>query len=97
VAGKRDAEANGDRQLRDFACAAQEGGEFVGEGIFCAGDTGAGDEIKKAGRNGGDFGEALVGGSRSAEKNGVEMMGGKDAAMVFGLFGREVGDEDCNS
>src|SRR5712664_4483298 len=67
VAGEGDAETYRDGELRDGAGAANECGEIVGESVFGAGYAGAGDEIEEAGRDGGDFGEALVGGSGRAK------------------------------
>ncbi len=83
MAWKRNAKANGDGELRDAARAADERGEIVGQGILRAGNAGAGNQIEEAGRAGGDFREALVGRSGSAEKEGVEMMRGENAAIVF--------------
>src|SRR6202030_4069344 len=94
VAGKRDAEANGDGELRDAAGAADERWEIVGQGILRAGNAGAGNQIEKAGRTGGDFREAFVCGSGSAKKNGVEMVHAENAAIVFGFFGCEIGSEN---
>src|SRR3984893_10393468 len=70
VAGKRDAEANRDGELRDAAGAADERGEIVGQGILRAGNAGAGNQIEKAGRTGGDFREAFVCGRGRAKKKG---------------------------
>src|SRR2546422_3594211 len=95
MAGKRDAEADGDRKLRDAAGAAQECREIVGQSILRAGDAGARDEIEKTGGASRDFCEAIVRGSRRAEENGVEMMSGENAAIVFGFFGREIRGEDA--
>src|SRR6267143_1397711 len=72
-----------------------ERGETIGQHIFCAGDAGAGNQIEETGRASGDFREAVVGGSWSAEKDAVEMMHGENAAIVFGFFRREVRDEDA--
>src|SRR6267143_459875 len=94
VAGKRDYKTNGDGELRNAAGAADERGEIIGQHIFCAGDAGAGNQIEETGRASGDFREAVVGGSWSAEKDAVEMMHGENAAIVFGFFRREVRDED---
>src|SRR6266436_5778613 len=41
VAGKRDAEADGDGELRDAAGTAVKRGEIVGESILCAGNSSA--------------------------------------------------------
>src|SRR5229473_4504405 len=95
MAGKRNAEADGDGELRDAAGATDERGEIVGQRVFCAGDTGAGNEIKKTGGAGGDFREAVVGGSRRAEEDGIEMMSSQDAAIVVGFFRCEIRDEDA--
>src|SRR5579863_4751908 len=95
VAWERNAEANGERQLRDAASAAQECRKIVGEHVFGAGNAGARDEIEKARSAGGDFFETLVGGRGGAKKNGVEIFGGNDAAILFGLFWREIGNEDA--
>src|SRR5260370_1050484 len=84
VTGERDAEADGNGELRDAAGAAQERGQIIGESIFRAGNTGAGDEIEEAGGAGGDFGEALVRGSGRAKEDRVEMMSGEAAARVPG-------------
>src|SRR6266481_1441924 len=94
VAGKRDAEADGDGELRDAAGAADERGEIVGQGILRARNAGAGNQIEKAGRAGGDFREAFVCGSRSAKKNGVEKVRAENAAIVVGFFRREIGGEN---
>src|SRR6266704_6261602 len=90
VAGERDAEADGNGELCDAAGAAQERGQIVGESIFRAGDTGAGDEIEEAGGAGGDFGEALIRGSGRAEENRIEKMRRENAAIVAVFFRREV-------
>src|SRR6267378_1249768 len=95
VAGKRDSKTNSDGELRNAAGAADERGEIIGQHIFCAGDAGAGNQIEETGRASGDFREAVVGGSWSAEKDAVEMMHGENAAIVFGFFRREVRDEDA--
>src|SRR5216683_799915 len=95
VAGERDAEADGNGELRDAAGPAQKRGQIVGESIFRAGNTGAGDEIEEAGGAGGDFGEALVRGSGRAKEDRVEMMSGEDAAIVAGFLGCEVGGENA--
>ena len=79
----------------NLADAAEKSREIVGQSVLCAGYAGAGDEIEKTGGHGGDFGEALVGGSGSGEKNRVEMMRGENTAIVVGLFGSEIGDEDA--
>src|SRR5229473_3232418 len=55
----------------------------------------AGDEIEKTGGAGGDFRKSLVRGSRRTKKNRVEMMGGENAAILFGFFGREISGEDA--
>ncbi len=55
MAGQRDAEAYGDGKLRDRARAPQQRGQFVGERILCAGYAGARNQIKKPGRDCGDF------------------------------------------
>ena len=70
-------------------------GKIVGKRIFRAGYAGARDEIEKPGGRGGDFLQALVGGSGRGEKNGVEIVRVQDAAIVLGFFGREIGDEDA--
>src|SRR6266478_6833237 len=95
MAGERDAEADSNGELRDPAGAAQKRGQIVGESIFGAGNTGAGDEIEEAGGAGGDFSEALVRGSGRAKKDRVEMMSGEDAAIVAGFLGCEVGSENA--
>src|SRR5260370_12788914 len=97
MARKRDAEAHGDGKLRDAAGAAQERGEIVGQRILRAGDAGAGDEIEKTGRTCRDFRKTFIRGSRRAKKNRVEVMRGKNAAVVFGFFGREVGGQNSIS
>src|SRR6266568_8267559 len=97
VAGEREAEADGNGEFRDGAGPAQERGQIVGESIFRAGNTGAGDEIEEAGGAGGDFSEALVSGSGSAKEDGVEMISGEDAAIVAGFFGCQVGGENAIS
>src|SRR6266568_3944285 len=94
VAGERDAEADGNGELRDAAGPAQERGQIVGESIFRAGNTGAGDEIEEAGGAGGDFSEALVRGSGRAKEDRVEMMSGQNSAIVAGFLGCEVGGEN---
>src|SRR6266436_152416 len=97
MTGLRDAEANGDGKLRDLAGAAQQRGKIRGKRVLLTGYAGARNEIEKAGRAGGDFLETVVGGGGSAKKNGVEMMRGKDAAVVAGFFRSEIGDEDTVS
>src|SRR5258708_33556442 len=94
MTGLRDAEANGDGKLRDLAGAAQQRGKIRGKRVLLTGYAGARNEIEKAGRAGGDFFETVVGGGGSAKENGVEVMRGKDAAVVAGFFRREIGDED---
>src|SRR5258708_35398378 len=93
MTGLRDAEANGDGKLRDLAGAAQQRGKIRGKRVLLTGYAGARNEIEKAGRAGGDFFETVVGGGGSAKENGVEVMRGKDAAVVAGFFRREIGDE----
>ena len=95
VGGQRDAEADRDGESRDAARATEEGGEIVRKRIFGPRDTRARDEIEKTRGDGGDFGEALVGGGGRGEENAIEILGGEDAAVVVGLFGREIGDEDA--
>lgn len=95
VAGQRNAEADSDGKLRDAAGAAEKGGKIVWQRVLCSGHAGAGDEVEESGGDSGDFGEALVCGSRCAEENGVEMMRGEDAAIVVGLLGSEIGDENA--
>src|SRR5712692_903228 len=95
MAGERDAEADSDRKLRDAAGPPEEGGKIIGQGILRTGHAGAGDEIEKTGGAGRDFREAFVRGSRRAEEDGVELMSGENAAIVFRFFGREVGSEDA--
>src|SRR6266850_393951 len=77
------------------AGAAQERWKIVGKRILCTGNAGSGNEIEKARRAGGDFCEALVGGSGRAEKDRVEMVRGENAAIVDGFFRREVGGENA--
>src|SRR5713226_9681338 len=97
MAGKRNAEADGDGKLRDAAGPPEEGGQIIGQDILRAGDAGAGDEIEKTGGAGSNFREAFVRGSGRAEEDGIEMMCGENAAIVFGFFGREIGDENAIS
>ncbi len=95
MARQRNAETDSDGKPRDGAGTAQERGEIVGQGVLRAGNTGAGDEIEKPGGAGGDFRKSLVRGSRRTKKNRVEMMGGENAAILFGFFGREISGEDA--
>src|SRR5260370_42221224 len=97
MAGLRNAEADGQRKLRDLAGAAQQRGKIRGKRVLLTGYAGARNEIEKAGRAGGDFLETVVGGGGSAKKNGVEMTRGKDAAVVAGFFRSEIGDGDTVS
>src|SRR5258708_38600343 len=94
MTGLRNAEANGDGKLRDLAGAAQQRGKIRGKRVLLTGYAGTRNEIEKAGRAGGDFFETVVGGGGSAKENGVEVMRGKDAAVVAGVFRSEIGDED---
>jgi hypothetical protein len=55
VPGLRNTETDGDGKLRDHTGSAQERREIERERVFCAGDTGAGDEIEKPGRTSGNF------------------------------------------
>src|SRR5258708_11695684 len=95
MARKRDPEADRDGKLRDAAGAAQERGQIVGQGILRAGDAGAGNEIEKTGGAGRDFREAVVSRRGCAEEDGIEMMSGENASIVFGFFGREIRDKDA--
>src|SRR5258707_5478503 len=97
MAGLRNAEANGQRKLRDLAGAAQQRGKIRGKRLLLTGYAGARNKIEKAGRAGGDFLETIIGGGGSAKKNGVEMMRGENAAVVAGFFRSEIGDEDTVS
>src|SRR6266478_3135151 len=97
MTGLRNAEADGQRKLRDLAGAAQQRGKIRGKRVLLTGYAGARNEIEKAGRAGGDFLETVVGGSGSAKKNGVEMMCRNDAAVVFRFLRSEIGDEDTVS
>src|SRR6266851_5478528 len=92
---KRDAEADSNGKLRDAAGPPEEGGEIVGQGVLRAGDAGSGNEIEKTRGARGDFREALVRGSRRAKEDAVEMVRGKNAAIVFGFFGSEIGGENA--
>src|SRR5260370_253265 len=71
------------RLMADFLAIAGRGGSW---GDLAAGDAGGG---------GGDFREAVVGGSGRAEEDGVEMLGGENASIVFGFFRRKIRDEDA--
>ena len=95
VPRQRDAEAYSDGKLRDVTRAAQKCGEIIGKRIFGASHSGAGDKIEKTRGYRSDFREAVIRGSRRAEKNRVEMMGGEDATVVVGFFWSEVRDEDA--
>src|SRR5260370_15959495 len=97
MAGKRNAKADGNRKVRDAAGPPEEGGQIIGQDILRARDAGAGDEIEEAGGTGGDFRQALVGRGWRTEEDGVEMMRGENAAIIAGLFGREVRDQDAIS
>src|SRR5258708_10476235 len=94
MTGLRDGEANGDGKLRDLGGAAQQRGKIRGKRVLLTGYAGARNEIEKAGRAGGGCFEAVGGGGGSAKENGVEVMRGKDAAVVAGFFRSEIGDED---
>ena len=54
VAGERNAEANGDGKLSEGSRTAHEHWQIVGERIFCARDTSAGNEIEEAAGDAGD-------------------------------------------
>jgi len=95
MARKRDAEADSDGKLRDAAGPPQKCREIVGQGILRAGDAGSGNEIEKTGGASGDFREAVVSRSGCAEEDGIEMMSGENASIVFGFFGCEIRDEDA--
>src|ERR1700682_644243 len=95
MAGKRDAEANGDGKPCNGAGAADKRGQIVWERVFRAGNAGTRDQIKEARGHGGDFGEAVVGGRGRTEENGVEVVRGQEATVVGGFFGSEVGGEDA--
>src|SRR5215467_6088807 len=95
MAGERNTETDRDGELRDGAGAAEKSWQIVGERVFGAGNAGARDEVEEAGRRGGDFGETLVGGSRSAEENRIEVVGCKDAAVLVRFFGDEIGNKDA--
>src|SRR5437870_13539590 len=60
MAGERDAEADGNGNLRGAAGAAQKRGQIVGESIFRAGNTGPGDEIAESGGAGGEVSQARM-------------------------------------
>ena len=88
MARERNAKADGDGELSDAARPPQESGEIVGQRIFRSGHTGARDEVEKSRGTSGDFREALVGGSRRAKENRIEMMSGKNLAIVIRFFRR---------
>src|SRR5438309_9015753 len=97
MAGKRDPEADRDGKPRDAASSPEEGGEIIGQGVLSTSDAGTRNKVEKSRGAAGDLRKALVRGSRRAEKDSVEMVRGEDAAIVFGLFGREVSSEDAVS
>src|SRR5882672_3988902 len=95
VAGQRNSEANRDRKMCDGTRAAQERWKIVGERILCTGNAGSGNEVEKAGGAGSNFREAFVRGSGRSKKDSVEMVSSENAAIVDGLFRREVGGQDA--
>jgi len=95
VARERDAEAYGNGELRERACAANKRREIVGKRVFGSSDAGAGNEIEEAGRDRRDFLQAVVIRRRCCQKNRIEMMRRESAAVVAGLFRCEIGDKDA--
>src|SRR5690349_11527382 len=69
VSRQRNPEAYGDGQLRCGARAAKQSGKIFGKRIFRSGHARPGDEIEKSAGGFGNFGQAVVGGSRRAQKN----------------------------
>src|SRR5438034_8995270 len=94
VTGERNAKTHSERKLCDRAGATQERGKVVGERVLRAGDAGAGNEIEKTRRAGGDLREALVSGCGCSKKNRAEMMSAKNTAVVRRFFRREVGRQN---
>ena len=88
MAGKRNPEADGDGKLSGAAGSSQKRREIVGQGVLRPGDAGARNQVQKTGGAPGDFREAFVGGSRRAKENRIEMMSGKNLAIVIRFFRR---------
>src|SRR5260370_37411373 len=83
MSGKRNPEADRDGKFRCAAGTPQKRREIVGQGILRAGDSSPRNPVDTTGGTGRDFFEALVRGSRRAEKNRIEMVSGEDAAILF--------------
>src|SRR5258707_5236492 len=97
MAGQRNAKADRDGKLHNAASPPQKRRQIVWQGILRTRDARARDEIQKTGRAGGDLRKSLVRGSRSAKEDGIEMVSGQDAPIVFRFFGRKVRGENAVS
>ena len=81
--------------MREVAGTPQQRGQIVGQRVFRARHTRARDQIKETGGARRNFLQTFVGGSRRRKENRIETARLKDAAIVLGLFRREIGDQNA--